>query len=406
MATDILGGFDEGGQYPSEVPDPFDLGIFDAAPGMDPGTYGEATGKKGYQFGDPDSSSVSASNIFGWTWFGNWAKNTLPADHPIRVFLADWVKKFEDAAAADLTGVGPVKNTDVLIADFEMALWEQPWWKEFDASWQAVQRLRYGTDVPAGEYQALIDSTVRYIGEVASGLGLVDPRTGALTLDLESADIIEFAEEIILNASDVVNGLPSLNSTEANRLIEQELLTERGLDTAEGDLVVGGGSLQNLYNQLKNFADSNYLAIDSEELWDLAVSVKREDVTQGWAIDRILEKVGDQYSFLDGSSILNRITGRDTTATGTYSSLKNHLSPVRTALADTWELGANEVNLQDIFGSDLGSLVTGEGADERFKNSREIRQWARLQPQFKETQGYANGMSNIARSMLQMFGAR
>ena len=250
MATDILGGFDEGGQYPSEVPDPFDLGIFDAAPGMDPGTYGEATGKKGYQFGDPDSSSVSASNIFGWTWFGNWAKNTLPADHPIRVFLADWVKKFEDAAAADLTGVGPVKNTDVLIADFEMALWEQPWWKEFDASWQAVQRLRYGTDVPAGEYQALIDSTVRYIGEVASGLGLVDPRTGALTLDLESADIIEFAEEIILNASDVVNGLPSLNSTEANRLIEQELLTERGLDTAEGDLVGGGGFNKKLSSSL------------------------------------------------------------------------------------------------------------------------------------------------------------
>ena len=48
MATDILGGID--------------LGIFNAAPGTDPGTYSDK---------DPEPSSVSASNIFGWTWLGN-----------------------------------------------------------------------------------------------------------------------------------------------------------------------------------------------------------------------------------------------------------------------------------------------------------------------------------------------
>ncbi len=112
---------------------------------------------------------------------------------------------------------------------------------------------------------------------------------------------------------------------------------------------------------------------------------------------------------MDDTSILNRINSfafdSDSNEFG-GSSLKSYLSPIRSSLASVWELGAGEVQLDSIFGADLGGLVVGEGADERFMNSREAATWARTQPQFKETQGYANGMSNIARSMLQMFGAR
>jgi len=355
----------------------------------------------------PDNRRIPGS-IFGWSWFGNWAENTLTPNHPIRQFLDGWVAQFEAAANAELTGGGlvPVESVDSLIERFQQDLWQQDWWQNFDASWQAVQRLRYGTDVPAGEYESLVESTIQRIGEVASGLGFIDPNTGRLTLDLASSDIREFAESVILDASDVFNDLPSLNSDEANRLIEQHLLDQRGVGTVEGDLKVGSGSLQDMYNQLKNLADANYVSMDSEELWDLAVSVKREDASLEWARDRILGKVGDQYSFLEGSSILGRITGREAGASGEYSSLRNHLSPLRNTLAEVWELGNSEVDLQNIFGSDLGSLVVGEGDDERFMNSREMRKWARTQPQFQETQAYSNGMSSIASSMLQMFGAR
>ena len=357
------------------------------------------------------SRSRIPGSIFGWSWFGNWADNTLRPDHPIRQFLDGWVAKFEAAANAELTGgwLVPVESVDSLVEQFQQDLWQQDWWKNFDASWQAVQRLRYGTDVPAGEYESLVESTIERIGEVASGLGFVDPNTGSLTLDLTSSDIREFAENVILDASDVFNNLPSLNSDEANRLIEQHLLDQRGVDTIEGDLQVGAGSLQDLYNQLKNLANANYVSIDSEELWDLAVGVKREDASLEWARDRILGKVGDQYSFLNGSSILGRITGLNSSSPGEYSSLRNHLSPLRETLAEVWELGDNEVDLQNVFGSDLrgeSSLVIGEGDDERFMNSREMRKWARTQPQFKDTQAYSTGMSSIASSMLQMFGAR
>ena len=367
----------------------------------------------GYFDPPPASASNISGSILGWTWLGNWADNTLSSTDPIRIWMNDWIARFEEASNAELTGdTGgpvPIDTVESLTEQFKLDLWKQPWWKKFDASWQAVQRLRFGTDVPAGEYESLVESTIERIGDLGRSLGFVDPRTGELTLDLNSDEIRSLAENVILNGSDVINELPSLNSDMADGIIEDYLLSERGFDAEEGLLNVGPGSLQDIYDQFERVAANNYVSIAPEELWDLVVRVKREDMSFQSAYDVISRKVGEQYSFLDDTSILNRINSfafdSDSNEFG-GSSLKSYLSPIRSSLASVWELGAGEVQLDSIFGADLGGLVVGEGADERFMNSREAARWARTQPQFKETQGYAYGMSNIAQSMLQMFGAR
>ena len=86
--------------------------------------------------------------------------------------------------------------------------------------------------------------------------------------------------------------------------------------------------------------------------------------------------------------------------------MNSHLSPIRTTLADVWELDANEVKLQDVFGKQLNNLILNEDGDERFMNSREVSRWARAQPQFEKTDAYKSGMSALTGTLLKMFGAR
>ena len=359
--------------------------LFKAAPGSDTNIYGS-----------------NASNIFGWTWLGNWADQSSDAPLAARKFIADWVKKFNDQV---ILGTGGVQYAeDVFIQDFLDDLANQSWWADRTAAWQAVQNLRYGTDVPRGEYDALVDTTAEYVAEYAKALGFSD--VSKQTVD------DAFVQDLINNASTVGgNGLPVMDENLAAGLIEKFYLPERQLggEFVEGALDVGPGSLKDLYDKFKFAAQQNYVSVSDEELWDLVTRVKREDMNWQSAYDVISRKVGDQYGFLNGSAILDRINDfsyNEATSSFGGSSLRNHLDPLRATLADVWELDSNEVRLQDVFGPQLDSLITGEGDNERFMNSREMRAWARTQPQFKETQGYANGMSNIAQSMLQMFGAR
>ena len=115
---------------------------------------------------------------------------------------------------------------------------------------------------------------------------------------------------------------------------------------------------------------------------------------------------------------MNRITGFSVsgdTGWGGGSSLKNHLKPVRQSIADTWELGLNEVNLGNLFGAGLagksgegtGLLKTDEDDEATsFMSSLEARRWARSQDRWKDTKVYKTGMSNNASALLGLFGAR
>ena len=370
--------------------------------------------RPGYHF-DPDKvvhgeeyfdpPPASASNIFGWTWLGNWAENSSEAPEAARTFIAKWVKRFNDEVV--LGGDGSQQFEDVFIQNFLLDLSKQPWWAGRTAAWQAMQKLRYGVGVPQGEYQALVDSTTDYVVDYARGLGF----------DIDSESVIsgedsvrDLVGELLDNASVVgANGLPTLDQTLVDKLIEKKFLPARKFDEDEGSLDVGPGALRDLYNRFKNIASNNYVSIADEELWDLVTQVKREERNWQSAYDTISQKVGDQYSFLNGTAILDRInqfTYDEGTRSFGGSSLRNHLDPIRTRLADVWEMNTNEVRLQDVFGSQLDSLIVGEGDDQRFMNSREAARWARTQPQFQQTSAYSQGMSNIMSSMLQMFGVR
>ena len=124
-------------------------------------------------------------------------------------------------------------------------------------------------------------------------------------------------------------------------------------------------------------------------------------------------------SKVDRFNIMNRINQFTANTDGSNwegaSSIKNHLAPVRQAIANTWDLGLNEVNLGSIFGVGLGGDGAGTGLiiddenapnGERFMNSREARQWAREQPQFLNTEEYGTGMQGMVQSILKLFGAR
>ena len=409
--------------------------------GAAPGTPGEAhASPSGYTAGNfdraiqnaltdarllesADSSGFTPSeSIFGWSWLGEWAKNAPNADPKAAAFLQDWVEKFNKAAEDELSGGAATgTRTGVVVNNFLVALAKQSWWEDRTALWQSVQKLKYGTDVPRGEYDSLVQSYRDYVADAARRLGLVDTN-GNLTFDINGAEITELIEGVdglMLNAGSVSDGLPAPDPMAADRLLEKHFLTERTFDTIEGTPHFGPGALQDTYNWIKSLATNNYITLGDEEIWDMVFRLKREEISTQGVWDRIAGQVGDEYSFLDGTNIMNRINQFTADSDGSnwmgVSNIKNHLEPVRQTIANTWDLNLDEVNLGSIFGVGLGGDGAGTGLiiddenapnGERFMNSREAGQWARQQPQFKETTTYKHGMSGMVQSILKMFGAR
>ena len=363
---------------------------------------------------DPSSFTPSES-IFGWSWLGEWAEEapyTPNADPLAAAWLQGWVEKFNQAAEEELSGAATGTRTDVVVQNFLVDLAKQSWWEDRTALWQSVQKLKYGTGTPRGEYDSLVQSYRDYVGDAARRLGLVDAN-GDLTFDINGAEITELIEGVdglILNAGSVSGGLPAPDPMAADRLLEKHFLTERTFDTIEGAPTFGPGALQDTYNWVKSLASNNFITLGDEEIWDMVFRLKREEISTQGVWERIAGQVGDQYDFLNGTGIMNRINQFSSSEEGGWggaSSIKNHLAPVRTAVANTWGLGKDEINLGDVFGSGLEDLtISNEDGSQRFMNSREAKQWARQQPQYKETAAYKTGMSNIAHTMLQSFGVR
>ena len=367
-------------------------------------------------WGYPGAPGFTPSeSIFGWSWLGEWAENAPNADPLAAAWLQGWVEKFNKAAEEELSGAVTGTRTDVVVNNFLVDLAKQSWWEDRTALWQSVQKLKYGTAVPRGEYDSLVQSYRDYVADAARRLGLVDTN-GNLTFDINGADItrlIEGTDGLMLTAGSVGNnGLPAPDPMAADRLLEKHFLTERTFDTEEGVPDFGPGALQDTYNWIKGLAADNFICLDDEEIWAMVVRLKREEITQQGVWSRISEQVGDQYSFLDGTNIMNRInqfSSSEETGWGGGSSLRNHLIPVRDAVANTWELQKGEVKLGKVFGDDLDELtILDETAPngERFMNSREARRWAREQPQFLKTEEYGTGMQGMVQSILRLFGAR
>ena len=390
------------------------------------GDPGDPDADDGYPAGPPDvysppSGFTPSESIFGWSWLGQWAENAPNAHPKAAEFLQEWVDKFNKAAEEELSGAVTGTRTDVVVNNFLVALAQQSWWAEKTALWQSVQKLKYGTGTPRGEYDSLVQSYRDYVGDAARRLGLVDTN-GNLTFDINGAaitELIEGVDGLILNAGVVGgNGLPAPDPMAVNRLLDKHFLTERTFDTIEGGTpgyrgaVFGPGALQDSYNWIKGLASNNYITLADEEIWDMVFRLKREEITPQGVWDRISGQVGDQYSFLDGTNIMNRINqfsaNEEGSNWGGASSLKNHLEPVRQTIANTWELSLDEVNLGNIFGSSLEDLIKEdeEGNATTFMNSLEARRWARSQDRWKDTKAYKTGMGNNVSSILGLFGAR
>lgn len=358
--------------------------------------------------------------ILGWTWLGRWIAED--ADPKIVGWLTGWVNKWTAAANATLTGE-ITDAPEVVIEKFKADLSNQTWWKSKTATWQAIQKLKYGVDTPTGEYDAVVESAREYVLDAARRLGITD-----LPTDEEIEEFITEDGGLLWSGYDVFNGVLSPNKAASDRFIENELLIPaREIGVPEGVPEFGAGELQDIYNWIESLAANNYITLSPEEKWDMVSRIKREDMNQQEAYSTIATRIGDQYDFLDGSSILSRInnftadagypgrTGAGITGWGGSSNLKSHLSPLRTSIAETWEMTGDEVRLQDLFGNDLrgkddqdGLIVGGltdDDGPERFMNSREARMWARQQPQYQQTAAYGMQMGNIVRSILETFGA-
>ncbi|SVD83533.1 uncharacterized protein METZ01_LOCUS436387, partial [marine metagenome] len=262
---------------------------------------------------------------------------------------------------------------------------------------------------------SLVQSYRDYVADAARRLGLVDTN-GNLTFDINGAEITELIEGVdglMLNAGSVSGGLPAPDPIAADRLLERHFLNPRTFDTEEGVPVFGPGALQDTYNWIKSLAANNYITLGDEEIWDMVFRLKREEISTQGVWDRIAGQVGDQHGhILDGTNIMDRINrfsaSEDGSNWGSAPSIQNHLVPVQRSIADTWELGLNEVNLGNIFGSNLEGLIKEDedGNATTFMNSLEARRWARSQDRWKDTKAYGTGMSGMVQSILKMFGAR
>jgi hypothetical protein len=374
------------------------------------------------------SGFVASDSILGWTWLGHWAENDADAPSGVAGWLQGWVEKWNEAAEEELSGAAVGTRTDVVVQDFLSDLDTQTWWSGDPADpddmgvtglWQAVQKLRYGPEAAPGEYAALVQSYRDYVADAARRLGVIDAN-GDLAFDINGAaitELIEGVDGLILNAGYVVNGLPAPDPMAVDRLLDKHFLTERTFDTIEGGTpdyrgtIFGPGALQDTYNWIKSLATDNFITLGDEEIWDMVFRLKREEITQQGVWDRIAGQVGDQYSFLDGTNIMNRInqfSSTEETGWSGASSIKNHLEPVRQTIANTWELGLNEINLANIFGESLEGLIKEDedGNATTFMNSLEAKRWARSQDRWKDTTAYKTGMSGMVQTLLKSFGAR
>jgi len=334
----------------------------------------------------PDIPWSPSESIFGWSWLGRWAEDDAPSE--VAEFIKYWVLKFnqqvEDPNRVDS------QTQLAFLEEFKDALSKESWWVEKTSVWQALQVLEYGTG-PGADYQRLIDSTREYVDAYAMQSGL---------------DAAEFTDDdirdLILDAGTISQGVIVIDPTGADSWIDLKLVGERTLED-EGAVGVGAGTIQDLYNKYKSIADANFTDVDSETLWDIVGQVKREELSEAGAYERIINQVAGTYTWLSDSLV-------DKLQANNGVSLKTHLSPLRTALRSTWELSAGdpttgigaEVDLADY----LDQLTVGEGEDKRFMNSTEARRWARGQDRFKETNQYKSNMSTLTSSIFSMFGAR
>jgi hypothetical protein len=352
--------------------------------------------------GNPNASvppSPSASTILGWSWLGRWdGEGEDPHIAPIvKAFIDKWEAKFRELADPKKFGL----SEDALIREFEEDLYRQGWYQDKNKAWQSITKMRYGTDTPRGEWDNLIETTKEYVDQYLRDLGFADWQ-GNLTVEYDE----QFIEDLIYDTAKVgPYGLPLLDPNLANAYIEEEWIPSRGFATEEGEFRIGEGSLRDLYKELKRLADNNYVSIPDEELWDMVSRIKREDMNMQGAYNMISNRVADQFDFLHNSPIMERINSFNASTRSGLGSLKSHLSPVVTSVANAWELDDDEINLQNMFGQGLESLITGDGDDRRFMNSREARDWARLQPEYKQTQDYSMRMGNITQELLRTFGA-
>ena len=337
----------------------------------------------------PDTGYIPfdpSKSIFGWSWLGRWAadeEDSAARDAPPEVqdFIDKWVLKFNEQVE-DPTGIQ--QSQIAFLEEFKNALSKESWWVEKSSVWQALQILEYGTG-PGADYQRLIDSTREYVDAYAmqSGFG---------TTEFTDDEI----RDLILDAGTISQGVIVIDPTGADSWIDLQLVGERTVGT-EGAVGVGAGTIQDLYNKYKSIADANFTEVDAETLWDIVGQVKREELSEAGAYERIINQTAGQYDWLSDSLV-------DKLQANNGVSLKTHLSPLRTAIRNTWDLGEGEVELKDYL-DDL--IIPGaEGEDSRFMNSREARQWARGQPEFLKTEEYGTGMQGMVQSILQMFGAR
>jgi hypothetical protein len=331
----------------------------------------------------PDTGYIPfdpSESIFGWSWLGRWAEDDAPPE--VAEFIKEWVLKFNQQVE-DPNRVDPQTQL-AFLEEFKVALSKESWWVEKTSVWQALQILEYGTG-PGADYQRLIDSTREYVDAYAmqSGFG---------TTEFTDDEI----RDLILDAGTISQGVIVIDPTGADSWIDLKLVGERTPED-EGAVGVGAGTIQDLYNKYKSIADANFTDVDSETLWDIVGQVKREELSEAGAYERIINQTAGQYDWLS-SSLVDKLQANNGV------SLKTHLSPLRTAIRSTWELGEGEVELKDY----LDNLIIpgAEGEDSRFMNSREARQWARNQDRFKETNQYKSNMSTLTSSIFSMFGAR
>ena len=311
----------------------------------------------------------------------NWWLTLVPE---LEEFLAEWDEKIK------AEGGYTEENTARIANEFLQSLSGNEWWESTTAEWREWERVRLTDPGTWTEAKRVAEGDANrmalQLGYNLSDLKgrtdrFIDPEGMPVSEGRYDDDYNELIDTIVYKGLDPAG-------------VEREIF--RYLYDPQHPEVSKVGSVRTEFDKLRDFANDWLVDIGDNKLWEWAHKIKGEERSIDQLYQSLVDRAKYQHDFVD-SDLIDNLAASGLTLT-------DHLAPVKSAVADVWELNPNELSLTDDWFKD--SLVTTGDDGERYINSREAKALAYQDPRYRETDSYRGKMNAFTGAMAGFFGAR
>jgi hypothetical protein len=295
------------------------------------------------------------SNIFTLGWYYK-----VPE---LRGFIDGWVKKLQDPDYV----IDPYRAEDL----FEAELRQQAWFTTHAEAWTMAEQDRLGNEVTWNDNLRTHSSDIQTI---ASNMGY--------SISQEEAETI---------ADISIHG-----GYWTNAEIERYVLDSNYYDRSTGERDLPEfGSIRSEADYLNRIANDNLVDISGQvDGW--SHDIKSERMTREQAEQQIFQLArSGRFSFLGDD--------RWDQWKSSGMNVRSFVEPLRQTVANTWELGLNEIPLNHKFFNE-NLVQVGEDGTERFMNSREVEAMAMKSPEYKKTGAYRKRMADFKLGIYKSWG--